>query len=218
MRKTKLVGGLIFISIMFGNSAFATPKNDAMNAVEKLQHQWEQIMFNTDKDQREAAFEKLAKEASVVSNKYDDQAELLIWQAVIESSYAGAKGGLGALKLVKHARDLLLQAEKIDPNALDGSVYASLGNLYYRVPGWPIGFGNDKKARSYLEKALQMNPDGIEPNYFYGEFLYEEGEYEKALQVLNKALHAPARQGREITDAGQRKEIAAIIENVKRQL
>lgn len=95
---------------------------------------------------------------------------------------------------------------------------ASLGNLYYQVPGWPIGFGNDKKARDYLEKALQINPNGIEPNYFYGEFLYQEGEYEKALQVLNKAMNAPARLGRELSDAGQRKEIAAKIEDVKRQL
>ncbi|WP_455201512.1 tetratricopeptide repeat protein [Kaarinaea lacus] len=218
MYKMKLVTGLLFTLAALSGNAFAESSNETMQAVEKLQHRWEEIKFNMAKDQQEGAFDKLAKEAHIVSEKYPDQAEPLIWEAIIESSYAGAKGGLGALSLVKDARELLIKAEKINPNALNGSVYASLGNLYYRVPGWPIGFGNDEKARSYLEKALQINPDGIEPNFFYGEFLYEEGDYEKALQVLNKALEAPARKGREISDNGQRKEIAAIIENVKRQL
>jgi len=218
MHKIKFVVSLLAMIMIISGTALAAPSDDAMQAVEKLQHRWEVIKFETAKDQQEAAFEALAKEAHSVSEQYADQAEPLVWEAIILSTYAGAKGGLGALSLVKNARDLLLQAEKIDPTVLDGSVYASLGNLYYQVPGWPIGFGNDKKARDYLEKALQINPDGIEPNYFYGEFLYEEGDYQNALQALNKAMNAPARLGRELSDAGQRKEIAAKIEDVKRQL
>lgn len=217
MNKLKFLTGLL-VMMMISGSLLAAPSSDIMQAVEKLQHRWEIIKFDTPKDQQEAAYEVLTQEAHAVSEQYPDKAEPLVWEAIIESSYAGAKGGLGALKLVKNARDLLLQAEKINPNALDGSIYASLGNLYYQVPGWPIGFGSDKKARNYLEKALQINPEGIEPNFFYGEFLYEEGEYEKALQALNKAMNAPRRQGRELSDVGQRKEIAAKIEDVKRQL
>jgi hypothetical protein len=56
----------------------------------------------------------------------------------------------------------------IDPRALQGSAYTSLGSLYYQVPGWPIGFGDDKRAEAMLLKALEINPDGIDPNYFYG--------------------------------------------------
>ena len=217
MNKFKFIAGLLVMIITSG-SLLAAPTDDVMQAVEKLQHNWEVIKFDTPQDQQEAAYAALAQEAHSVSTQYPGQAEPLVWEAIIESSYAGAKGGLGALKLVNNARDLLLQAENINPNALEGSIYASLGNLYYQVPGWPIGFGNDKKARDYLEKALQINPNGIESNYFYGEFLYQEGEYEKALQALNKAMNAPARLGRELSDAGQRKEIAAKIEDVKRQL
>jgi len=218
MFKQKTVNVLLVLTVFISSYAFAEPPTEMLQAVEKLQHDWEVIKFKTEEAKQEAAYKDLSMQARKVSESYPDQAEPLVWEAVILSTYAGAKGGFGALKLVEEARDLLLQAEKIDPTALDGSVYASLGNLYYQVPGWPIGFGSDKKARNYLEKALQINPDGIETNYFYGEFLYEEGEYEKALQSLTKALNAPARKGREISDAGQRKEIAAKIEDVKRQL
>ena len=58
--------------------------------------------------------------------------------------------------------------------ALDGSAYTSLGTLYYKVPGFPIGFGDHKKARQLLEAALKVNPDGIDSNYFYGEYLFDE--------------------------------------------
>ena len=45
----------------------------------------------------------------------------------------------------------------IDPKALDGSAYASLGSLFYQVPGWPIGFGDDKKAaESALDRLIGL--------------------------------------------------------------
>jgi tetratricopeptide (TPR) repeat protein len=131
----------------------------------------------------------------------------MIWEGISYSGYAKAKGGIGALKFAEKARDLLLASEKINPHALQGSAYTSLGSLYYKVPGWPIGFGDKKKARSYLEKAVQINPVGIDPNYFYADFLSEQGDYAKAVEYYKKALAAPARAGREDADAGRRKEV-----------
>jgi tetratricopeptide (TPR) repeat protein len=218
MFKMKTASSLLLATALLCGQVFADPSKTMMQDVQKLQHEWELIKYKTDEDKQEAAFEALSTQAHKISEAYAGQAEPLVWEAIILSTYAGAKGGLGALSLAEKARDILLQAEKINPDALGGSVYTSLGSLYYQVPGWPIGFGSDKKARNYLEKALQVNPNGIEANYFYGDFLYEEGEYEKALQTLTKALNAPKRAGREITDAGRRKEIAARIEDVKRQL
>src|SRR5690606_27578047 len=105
--------------------------------------------------------------------------------------------------------------ETIDPSALNGSVYTSLGSLYYHVPGWPIGFGDDKRAGEYLKKALAINPDGIDPNFFYGDFLIEEGDYQQAIAVLQHALEAPPRPGREVADEGRRAEILKAIEKAK---
>jgi len=46
---------------------------------------------------------------------------------------------------------------------LNGSVYNSLGSLYAKVPGWPLGFGDKKKAQAYFEKALAINRTGSTP-------------------------------------------------------
>jgi tetratricopeptide (TPR) repeat protein len=101
---------------------------------------------------------------------------------------------------------------------MDGSAYTSLGTLYHKMPGWPIAFGSDKKARQYLEKALQISPAAIDPNYFYGEFLYDDGDYADALRYLEIAQKAAPRPGREIADAGRQAEISALMAKVKKKL
>jgi len=103
----------------------------------------------------------------------------------------------------------------IDPKALDGSAYTSLGSLFYQVPGWPIGFGDDKKALEFLQKGLALNPDGIDPNYFYGDYLFRTGNYTEAEQALRKALQAPPREGRQLADEGRRKEVTELLEKVR---
>ncbi|MEI7377483.1 TRAP transporter TatT component family protein [Dickeya chrysanthemi] len=178
-------------------------------SLENLQQSWSICQYQTLESAKERCFSTLsqqAHDASQASNNAD--APLLIWSAIIDSSWAGAKGGLGALSLVKQARDNLEKAIGIDPNALQGSAWTSLGALYYQVPGWPIGFGDKEKAEQMLKKALALNPEGIDPNYFYGDFLLKEKKTDEAKRYLEKALKAPARPGRDIADSGRRRDIA----------
>jgi len=179
--------------------------------VHALQDTWAEIMYQGAKDQREAALEKLAEQARQEVASHPDDPELLIWRGIIVSTFAGEHGGLGALSLAKEARASLEQALAISPTALEGSAYTSLGSLYYKVPGWPVGFGSDKQAREYLEKALEINPQGIDPNYFMGEFLIEAGQKAQGRKYLETALAAPDRTGRTLADQGRRAEIRALL-------
>jgi tetratricopeptide (TPR) repeat protein len=181
----------------------------------RIRQEWERIKYQVAPKEQEAEFEKLAKESEKVMTQYASQAEPAIWHGIVEASYAGVKGGLGALSLAKSARKSFEQALVLNPKALDGSAYTSLGSLYYQVPGWPIGFGDDKKALELLQKGLALNPAGIDPNYFLGDFLYRSGDYAGAEQVLRKALQAPPREGRKLADDGRRKEIAELLEKVR---
>ena len=181
-----------------------------------IQQAWAIASYDTPAgDARVQALEALEKRAEAFTKQNPGRAEALIWEGIIESSCAGARGGLGALGLAREARGNLEAALRIDPQALHGSAYTSLGTLYYKVPGFPLGFGDDDKAQELLRKALELNPDGIDPNYFYGEFLYEAGEYPQALQYLEKAARAPDRPGRERADQGRRAEVAALVAKVR---
>ena len=182
--------------------------------VAKLQQNWEQIRYKAPKEAQEQQFERLLADAQRTVAQYPRSAEVLIWYAIIESTYAGSKGGLGALGNVKNAKKTLEQAIAINPEALSGSAYTSLGSLYYQVPGWPIGFGDDKKALELLQRGLAINPDGIDPNYFYGDYLFRKGEYDEATRVLNKALQAPPRPSRKLADEGRRGEIQQLLDKI----
>ncbi|MFK8011815.1 MAG: tetratricopeptide repeat protein, partial [Marinicellaceae bacterium] len=119
----------------------------------------------------------------------------------------------------KHAKNSFEQAIKIDGSALNGSAYTSLGVLYYKVPGWPLSFGSDKKAMKYLKKGLELNPNGIDSNYFYAEFLYdEESEYEQAKTYVLKAQNAIPRPTRPIADMGRQKEVAMLLNKINEEL
>ncbi|MBC5784899.1 hypothetical protein H8N03_18275 [Ramlibacter sp. USB13] len=182
------------------------------DAVTQLQHEWEVIRYQAPAAEREKRFETLATKAHQVSGDYAGRAEPLVWEGIIVSSLAGEKGGLGALSLVKQAKALYEQAIQIDGNALEGSAYNSLGVLYYKVPGWPVGFGDKAKARELLQKALAINPRGIDPNFFYGEYLVESRKPEEAVAYLEKAMQAPPRPGRQLADQGRREEARALLE------
>ena len=202
---------IICAALLAGGAAWAGMDED----VAGVRQAWERIKYELPAKQQEAAFEKLAKTSEKLVAQYPKRAEPAIWHGIIEASYAGAKGGLGALPLAKSAKKSFEQAIALDPNALDGSAYTSLGSLYYQVPGWPIGFGDDKKALEMLQKGLALNPGGIDPNYFYGDFLFRSGDYAGAEQALRKALQAPPREDRKLADDGRRREVNELLEKIR---
>lgn len=212
--RTFLAGLLI---AMFATAAFAEPA--ALDAgIDQLQRGWAHTRYEvSSKPAQVAGYDSLVTKAEALARQFPNRAEPLIWQAIILSTEAGAKGGMGALPLVTKAKSLLEKAIRLNPSALQGSAYTTLGSLYYQVPGFPVGFGDKAKARANLKKALAINPHGIDPNYFYGDFLVGEGQYAEAIRVLEHAAAAPARPGRELADRGRRGEIAALLAEARRK-
>lgn len=190
-------------------------QDPVMEQISYLQTEWAKIKYQMpDKDAQIAALEKLGNHAKKVTEAYTHRAEPKIWQGIILSTKAGINGGISALNTVKEAKALFEAALKQDPYALDGSAYTSLGSLYYKVPGWPVGFGDNEEAEKNLKMALKINSGGIDPNFFYGDFLVEDDREAEAKPYLEKALMAPDRPGRELADAGRRQEIKAKLAEI----
>jgi tetratricopeptide (TPR) repeat protein len=205
----------IFTTLAVGLMVSLTALPSLATTTTDLQRDWAIANYQTPAATKADTFERLISQAEAALISQPANAELLIWTAIIKSTYAGVSGGLSALSLVNAARGHLEDALKIDDMALQGSAYTSLGALYYQVPGWPVGFGSDKKAREMLDKAVSVNPDGLDSNYFYGDFLAQQKQYTDARLRLNKAMTATVRPGREVADAGRRAEINALLEKIK---
>jgi hypothetical protein len=177
-----------------------------------IQREFDQASFgDLGGNRRKQAFEALVEHAADFSGRYPDRVEAVAWNGIVLSTYAGEVSALGAMKYARAAREALHRAEAIEPTALDGGVYASLGALYAKVPGGIVGFGDDELAAGYFVKALAVDEDNIDANYFYGEFLLEQEDFTNAARVLRRALDAPAVDSRPLFDSGRRAEIRALL-------
>jgi tetratricopeptide (TPR) repeat protein len=209
MKKLVLIPALFLVQVV---------QADVVQDIKPLQDRWAEVNYSMTEEQKEKAYPELLTQADAVVAANAGKAEALIWRGIIKSSYAGVKGGLGAMSLAEESKADLEAALQIDSQALQGSAYTSLGVLYYKVPGWPIGFGSDKNAKQMLEKALSINPQGIDPNYFYAEFLTEERDYKAAMSYIEKAKQAAPRPDRLSADQGRMLEIAALEAKVAKKL
>ncbi|WP_423252499.1 tetratricopeptide repeat protein [Vibrio vulnificus] len=209
MKRILTTSSILALSMLSASSFAVTPLQDVQSKWAVCQYQVE------DEDQKIKCLENLIMHNTAMLQQMPDDPELTVWLAINKASLAGAEGGLGALSLAKEAKALLEKVIATAPNTLDGSAYTSLGSLYYKVPGWPLGFGDDEKAEEMLKKALEINPKGIDPNYFYGDFLAEDGRRTEAKVYLTRAKQAEPRLNRLLADKGRQLEIDAALEKLK---
>lgn len=202
--------------LVVGGQALAAPNLDSQeSATNYLRKEWAQIKYLTPAEQKTAQFLELIRQAEALEKKFPEQAALKAWHGTILSTYASFKGGLGALSKLKEARALLETALRLDPKVEKGQAHAILGAIYYKVPAKPLGFRDMKKAQEHLLQALTLDPQSIDANYFYGEYMLKAGDEEAAQQYLLQALEAPLRKDQEIADNGRREEIVNLLNTIR---
>ena len=205
------LGGALLAGSLVGTSLQAADTEPYL----AFQQRWAEAQYQQQGDAQEQALASLADEVRAASAARPDDLPLKTWAGIIVGSYAGAKGGLGALSLAEEAKADYEVVIAKDASVLKGSALTSLGVLYYKVPGWPLGFGDEERAAFMLQRGLNLNPEGIDSNYFYADFLVSQGKKEEAKSYLLKAKAAAPRPGREIADAGRQREIAALQEKLE---
>jgi len=177
-----------------------------------VQGQWAHIKYQLPKNQRKGAFRKLYAHAKQIRITHPGKAEPLLWEGIILTDYAGERGGLRALQMIKQSRELFEKSLAINPYLSHGAAYTQLGNLYFEVPGWPLGFGDRDKARALLEEGLSISPESIDANYFMGKFLLKRRQYREAARYFQRALAAPPRPDRAVADAGRKSDARRMFE------
>ena len=199
------------LAAMLGSCARHDHAVSSRDDVDSLAQGWAYAYYQLPDAQKDVALIALQGRARELAHRGKPRADALVWEAIITASRVPYEEvGEGDLAW-RHARELLLSAEQLDPHAMDGLVYASLGRLYDEVPGWPLSFGNKKTARTYLERALQIDPHSIDANFYYGALLAEQGDDRHARSYLNRALAAPPRAGHADADQGRRDEISELL-------
>lgn len=182
-----------------------------------LQQRWAAARYQASGDERKKQLQNLVGEADSLAKKYGDKAESHLWAGVIRSSLGEAMGGMGALGVVKEAKANLEKSIAIDAKAADSYAYGILGLMYLKVPGWPIAFGDEKKAKELLQKGIQASPDGMNINYFNAQYYFKKEDYKKAQEFIEKAAQATPPAPAEIW-SGRQKEIRELADKIQKEL
>ena len=143
----RTVFSFIVLAIAGFHVAPAQAADAAAAEVHRLQSTWEAIKFGVPEgDEQTNKMNALGEDADAVAARFPDSVEVLIWDGIITSERASMASMFSALGLATRARDILEQAYKTAPAKLDAGAPTSLGVLYYRVPGFPVGFGDKVKV------------------------------------------------------------------------
>lgn len=188
---------LFIVLMLLSNYCFADGLKDALNSIES---DWATAYYGLPKQKQQTVYPDLLAKLQQLSTSYPNDAGIIYWQALIKAANADHQSPLTALQTVKEVRNLLTKAIAINPQVMNGAAYIVLGTLYDKVPSWPIAFGNDETAKSMLETALKINPNGIASNYFYGKFLLSHDNTQAAEHYFKLALAAPIRPNQPYAD------------------
>jgi tetratricopeptide (TPR) repeat protein len=207
MKKTTFVALLLLSS-----QCIAENLNDSLQRIES---EWASIYYSMPKQKRGPEYCRLLDKTINLSRQHPNNAEPIIWEAIVKATNADHQDAVSALKAIHEARDLLLKAIQINPQAMSGSAYVTLGTLFYMAPKWPIGFGDETTAEKMLQTALKINPNGIDSNYFYGDFLLANNRLNEAEKYFKRAIAVPARAEQIYADNRLKEDAKLALQNTK---
>ncbi|MGZ0077595.1 tetratricopeptide repeat protein [Methylomonas sp. ZR1] len=187
----------VVLLILFAGPLHAS---ELATAIARLESEWASVYYQSDETRQRQTYPQLLETAAELTKRYPNAAEPKIWQATIIATNAAFQSSLSALSSLQTAKTLLEEAIAQNPNALDGAAYVTLGTLYYMVPGWPVSFGDNQLAEQMLKASLKINPNGIDANYFYADYLLQQDRSAEAEEYLHKAVQAPLRKQQVFAD------------------
>jgi len=212
MKKTTIVA----LTLLFSSTLSATSLEFEINQIES---EWATIYYTKDSLEQSASYPKLLIKLSNTAKQYPNAFELKIWQAIIIATNAAYESPFTALESIKKSKKILESSISTKPNALQGAAFITLGTLYYLSPGWPISFGNEDKAEQLLKTGLKLNPNSIDSNYFYADYLLTTNRQQEASKYFKIATNIPSRPAQKLADDSLKKEASlALIEAEKRIL
>lgn len=181
--------------ILTVNMATASPLMDEINSIES---DWARVFYHSSKTDEIAKkeYSRLIARIQRLGIKYPDATEPIFWEANILASRAEHENIFTALVSIKTAKTLLKQVIQKDASTLGGAALVTLGIIHYEMP---LIYGNSV-AEKHLKEALKINPNGVDPNYFYAEFLHSINQAIAAIKYYKFALSAAVRPEQQFAD------------------
>lgn len=162
--------------------------------VSELYEDWQNSAVFTNQSLDKPLLLRFVNQAQNLSKQHPDDPQAWALSGLIKAFYASQIHGVEGLKIAKQARNELQHALSLDPRVFPEQTYAELGYLYHNTPGWPFSFGSQTMAEKLLNKAIELDPQGLVSNLRAGEYWFEQKNYEAAHKHLQIAVDLAATQ------------------------
>jgi tetratricopeptide (TPR) repeat protein len=178
---------------------------------------WDEARYGiSDERTQIVALGLLTVQLASLAERYPCDARIRVWQGVILAGEADDSDWIDALRLAGEARSVL-QSVSGAPLDRDATIMreVTLGALYAQAPPFPISFGDAREAEAHFRRALAVDPNGLEPNYYFADFLFRQHRYREANTVAQTALRAAPRANRDLGDRGERGDLTELLAAIR---
>ena len=184
-RRTVL--GLMLIGAIVQSASAQAPQ---LSYLEELIERFSDIQVNVTAGDRDKPMTALLHDAVSYRDAHPENAEAWITTARIRAGHAATQGMTSKLGLLNVVKADLEKALSLNRAAQEGRALAFLGMLYMVLPGWPLSFGDERKAALLMDEAMKINATNSANCYYYARYLMEKKQYQAAQDFLLKARAA----------------------------
>lgn len=195
--------------------------HDLHDDIRALVMEFDAVQFEmTAGEDKVRALEVVLSHAAELQKRFPNRAEPLCWEGWTLIAQSEAMQGFGILDKREEAIAKLKAAVAIDQGVYNGAPYISLGNLHFlqSLFPFPLRHGGKDEARVFFRKALKMNPNGLEANSHYANFLIADGDFASALQHATLAANSPPLVDRGKADQSLRWQAHRLIEESREKM
>jgi tetratricopeptide (TPR) repeat protein len=114
---------------------------------------------NVSEDEAREALGRATEEAGEAVEIDDTLARAYFWRGASRAKQGELRGVLNALFMADDVRDDAERAVELDPSYSNS--YYMLGQLYDRVPGFPVSFGDNNQSVSYSREAVKRHEEEL---------------------------------------------------------
>jgi tetratricopeptide (TPR) repeat protein len=140
--------------------------------------------------------------------------EANFWLAVNYGNFGTEKGIMKSLELIKPIKFHCERVIELDESYFYGGAWRVLGRLYNKAPGFPFSIGDNKKAISCMEKALEFGPKFYLNHIFIAEAYISGSNKTKAKEHLDWIINAPLNKNHEREDANYKKDAEVMLKKL----
>lgn len=124
------------------------------------------------KNEKFSIYEKGIEYGKKGVDLHKDNIESNLWLGVCYGLLAEEQGIMSSFFLLEPIETCFNHSLKLDESYFYGAPLRAIGLFYHKIPGWPVSKGDNRKALSYLEKALSYGPE-FYLNHLYISLVYK---------------------------------------------